>query len=166
MSDKKLCMGVIISPHGIKGEVKVKSFTSPFNNIATYPYFFDDLDQKISLKFRSFKEDIAIASIKGCNDRNMAETFKATKLNILRDELSAPDSNEFYYEDLIGLQVINQDTDQEVGQVLGVFNFGGGDLLEVSIAPKNSEYFLFNNENFPKLEMDNKKIYIKFPEQI
>src|SRR4051812_11182817 len=110
MKDQKqmILLGAIAGVHGVRGEVKVKSFTADPLAIATYGPLYDDQGRKFDLKLtqKAAKDAIVIAKIGGIADRNAAEALKGMRLYAPREVLPAiDDADEFYAIDLIGLAV-------------------------------------------------------------
>ena len=135
-SDKLLLMGAILGAHGIKGEVKVKSFAAKPSDIAGYGALTDAQEQRrfeLSIVGTSdATRGILIARIAGVADRNAAEALKGTELYVARERLPhLTDSDEFYFADLIGLQAVAA-TGKHYGSVVSVDNYGAGDLLLVA----------------------------------
>lgn len=131
MSDtKKILVGKIVAPQGIRGEVRIQTFTEK-------PTDFKSLTI-ISNKFKSdeFKfiralpnTNVIIAKIDSINDRNMAETLRGTELYISRGTLPDLDSDEYYQADLIGFDVIRDGI--KLGSVSCFQNYGAGDIIEL-----------------------------------
>lgn len=163
INKKNICVGVITSAQGIKGNVKIKSFTSPPKNITNYGKIFNqDCSCEFKIKILSANNDILIASIDGINDRNAAEKLAKVELFIDRDNLPETESeDEFYISDLIGMDVINQDG-AIVGLVMQMHNFGSGDIVEIKFNDKKeSEMISFTKDNFPKIDLHNNMITIE-----
>src|SRR5882757_7002245 len=105
---RMILMGAIAGVHGVRGEVKVKSFTADPLAIAAYGPLFDEQGLIFALKLSSkaAKDTIVIAKIDGVSDRNAAEALKGKRLYAPRAVLPAvADETEFYASDLIGLGV-------------------------------------------------------------
>jgi len=135
-SDKLLLMGAILGAHGIKGEVKVKSFAARPSDIAGYGALADAKEKRhFELNVVGTSDatrGILIARIAGIGDRNAAEALKGTELYVARDRLPRlTDSDEFYFADLIGLRVVDEGG-KAFGRVVSVDNYGAGDLLLVA----------------------------------
>lgn len=140
-SDKLLLMGAILGAHGIKGEVKVKSFAAQPSDIAGYGALTDAKEKRsfdLSIVGTSdATRGILIARIAGVTDRNAAEALKGTELYVARDRLpKLTDTEEFYFADLVGLQAVDEGG-KLFGRVVSVDNYGAGDLL--LIAPESSD---------------------------
>src|ERR1700754_1218370 len=109
MKEKRMILlGAIAGVHGVRGEVKVKSFTADPLAIATYGPLYDDDGRRFDLKLtqKAAKDTIVIAKIDGIADRTAAEALKGKRLYAPRAALPAlEDETEFYANDLIGLKV-------------------------------------------------------------
>lgn len=92
-----------------------------------------------------------LAEIEGIQDRNAAEALRGTELYTTRDKLPViEDDDLFYYEDLIGMTVIDSDG-VHIGSVLAVQNYGAGDLLEIAPIKGNTFLLPFTKENVPDI---------------
>ena len=129
---EELCLGVIIGPHGIKGAVRVKSFTEIPESIAEYGTLHDKNGKSFDLRLDGQSKGLLIASIKGMTTRNQAEVLKGTELFIKRKLLPNTDDGEYYHADLLGLNVYEPDG-KKMGVVKAMHNFGAGDIVEVAI---------------------------------
>ncbi|MDP6692080.1 MAG: ribosome maturation factor RimM, partial [Alphaproteobacteria bacterium] len=132
MSDERLLLGEIVAAHGIKGLVKLRSFTEMPEDILAYGALRNDAGKIVELTLRGPTKGGLLAAVKGIADRDGAEAMKGTKLYVARGvlpELPA-DEEEFYHADLIGLAVELTDG-TAFGQVKAVHDFGAGDLLEI-----------------------------------
>jgi 16S rRNA processing protein RimM len=131
-----ILVGAITGAHGVKGEVKVKSFTALPTSIAAYGPLFDEsgqrrFDLKLTSKAGDATKGLLIGRIDGVADRNAAEALKGQQLFVARGQLPAEiDPEEFYLTDLIGL--VARDTGgAEIGRVSDVVNYGAGDVLVI-----------------------------------
>jgi 16S rRNA processing protein RimM len=126
-----LLVGVIVGASGLKGEVKVKSFTAQPTNIGDYgPLFAEDGRNFAIESVRTLKGDVVVVRLKGINDRDSAETLKGVRLYVSRGALPETKKGEFYHTDLIGLRV--EDTSgNRLGVVSAIHNFGAGDMIEI-----------------------------------
>ena len=131
-------IGLFIGPHGIKGEVKVKSFTEIPENFFVYEEFFlGNQTKPIKLKLvRKVKQNL-ICIVEDIKTRNEAEKFKNLTLYVKRDNLPLLNDNEFYQRDLLNFDVYNLER-HNLGFVTSFNDFGGGLLVEVE---KNKKRF-------------------------
>src|SRR5580765_6806560 len=102
-------MAAVIGAHGLKGEVKVKTFTKTPGALARYKRLHAKDGRVFTIaQLRPGKADEAVATFAEVVDRNTAESLKGLELFVARDVLPAPDENEFYHADLIGLTAMDE----------------------------------------------------------
>jgi 16S rRNA processing protein RimM len=160
----QVLVGVIVGAHGIKGEVKLKSFTSDPLSIGSYSPLQSSSGQQFEItKLKAAKDDF-IASLKNVNDRNEAETLKGTELFVAREKLPKLKSHEAYAHDLMGLDVVLE-SGSKLGKLVAMPNYGAGDLLEVAV-DGNSETVLipFTNAFVPQEDFTSGRITVILPE--
>jgi 16S rRNA processing protein RimM len=128
----RVLVGVIAAAHGVRGLVRVKSFTADPKNVASYGELSDELGRRrFRLILQGQAKEGVIAKIEGVADRDAAEALKGTKLYVAREALPEIAANdEFYQADLVGLRVEARDG-KPLGRVKAVLNFGAGDVLEI-----------------------------------
>jgi 16S rRNA processing protein RimM len=128
-----VCVAQIGGPHGVRGEVRLKSFTADPEAVARYgPLQTEDGRRSFEIEttLRQGK-DAMIVRLRGIDDRNAAEGLRNLRLYIPRTRLpETEDSETFYHADLIGLAVVDAQG-ASIGTVTAVHNFGAGDLIEV-----------------------------------
>lgn len=127
-----LLMGRFGAPHGVRGEIRLQSFTAEPLSIADYGPLFDKSGARRFLleSAREQGREMLIVSVKGVADRDAAQRLTGTELYLPRESLPAPEEDEFYLADLIGLAVENE-AGAALGRVIALRNFGAGDILEV-----------------------------------
>ena len=142
-SEKRICVGRVAAPHGVKGLVKILPFCEDLSLIEQVSEF------DITLKNPSGK--YILAEIDGITSREQVDKIKGTDLTVARDQLPDTDEGEYYIEDLIGLKAINAQSQKDAGVIIAVHNFGAGDLLEIK--PKSGETYLipFNDDYVPEV---------------
>jgi 16S rRNA processing protein RimM len=160
----QVLVGMIVGAHGIKGEVKLKSFTSDPSSIGRYGPLQSKPGQQFEItKLKAAKDDF-IASLKNVNDRNEAETLKGVELFVAREKLPKLKTHEAYAHDLMGLDVVLENG-TTLGKLIGMPNYGAGDLLEVAV-DGNSETVLipFTNAFVPQEDFSTGKITVILPQ--
>jgi 16S rRNA processing protein RimM len=144
-----ILLAVIASAHGIKGAVKVKTFTENPENAVSYGILRDEKGIAYKLKLiRVVSSDTLIAIIQGISDRNQAEALRGTKLYIERSQLPDLVEEEFYHSDIIGLKVEDLEG-KEVGCVKSISNYGAGDFLEITDSAHHIFTIPFTREAVP-----------------
>jgi 16S rRNA processing protein RimM len=145
----------------------VKSFTEPAEAIAGYEGAVQDADgNKVPLKVTGAAKGQLIASIEGISDRNQAEALMKRELFVPRDMLPEPEAGEFYYEDLVDMDV-RDEQGGTVGKVISVDNYGAGDVVEILLAKETkSQMFSFEEKTFPEVNLEAGYVVIILPETI
>jgi 16S rRNA processing protein RimM len=165
-------MGAIIGAHGIKGEVKVKSFAGAPAAIAAYGPLSDAKGRTFDLSLvgkatpgkGGTGQDILIARIKGVGDRNAAEALKGVELFVARDRLpETADAEEFYLADLIGLAVIDRHG-AAMGRVVAVENYGAGDVISIDGGPKGAFDVAFTRALVPVVDLAERRLQLDLPD--
>lgn len=148
-----LLLGVVIGAQGVRGEVKVKTFTGEPEALGDYGPLQDaSATRKFQLKvLRLSKGDVVIARIKGVEDRNAAEALKGTELYIQRSALPEAGEGEFYFADLVGLTAMM--SGRVLGSVTAVHNYGAGDMLEVKTDSGRSAMVPFTDDAVPAVDL-------------
>lgn len=142
-SEKTILMGKIGAAHGIKGEVRITTFTGDPEAIASYgPLDTDRAGLTVTIETARLNKNVLVARLKGIRDRNEAEKLNGVSLFIDRDRLPEPDDeDDFYHADLIGLDA-RLESGVSIGAVSALLNYGAGDLIEVR-DPRSGDTFLY-----------------------
>jgi 16S rRNA processing protein RimM len=130
----RICVAQIGAAHGIRGEVRFRSFTQDPLAVASYGLLeSEDGKQHFEIEaLRPVKEGVFVARLAGVKDRNAAERLTNLKLYVPRDRLPpTEDADTFYYADLVGLKAETPEG-VELGKVTAVHQFGAGDLVEIT----------------------------------
>jgi 16S rRNA processing protein RimM len=129
MTENLILIAVITAAHGLKGEVKVKSFAATPADFWRYGPLAAKSGEVFEItKARPAKDDF-ICTLKNVADRNRAEALRGTELFVAREMLPKSSASEFYLHDLMGREVVH--ADKPLGMVAGFQNFGAGDLMEL-----------------------------------
>ncbi|MGV8841538.1 MAG: ribosome maturation factor RimM, partial [Bauldia sp.] len=146
--------------HGIRGEIRLKSYTGDPAAVAGY----GPLDAADGRSFRiaairPVGDDMFVVRLDGIRDRNAAEALNGTELSIPRDRLPPPDEDDFYHADLVGLAAVSP-AGEALGTVVAVHNHGAGDLLE--IAPDGGETLLvpFTRAAVPVVDVSSRRLVV------
>jgi len=156
-------IGRITGAHGIKGEVKLQSFTADPDQIAHYGPLRTDRGDMIEIERLRPQKQGFIANLKGVKDRNRAEALAGSDLIIDRAKLPVPDENETYVHDLVGLAVFMNDGTQ-LGKVVDVANYGAGDLLDIARPGGANVFVPFSDGFVPDVNLSEGRITIDLPE--
>jgi 16S rRNA processing protein RimM len=131
MAGARICLGQIGAPHGVRGEVRLHSFTANPAAIAAYGPLETEDGRIFKIESLRPAKHALVAKLTGISDRDAAERLTNTKLYVPRERLPEPaDADEFYHADLIGLRAVDR-AGREYGTVVALHNFGAGDLIEL-----------------------------------
>ncbi len=162
-AEPRLCVGVVVGVHGVKGQIRIKSFTANPLDLTNYGPLETATGQRWRLKGVAVGvKGVVTAAIDGVTDRNQAEAMKGVKLYVQRDALPPPASDEFYVADLIGLRAVTVEG-VERGVVTAVFDFGAGDIIEVS-GEDGQILVPFTLRAVPKIDLAERSVTIDPPE--
>jgi 16S rRNA processing protein RimM len=150
----RVCIGAIIGAHGVRGQVRVKSFTADPRDVGAYGPVEDEAGTR---RFRlrvsgAPKDGVVVAQIEGVVGRDAAEALKGTALYVPKAALPPPEEDEFYHADLIGLRVELKDG-SALGRVKALFDFGAGDVLEVETEGKGTLFLPFTRAVVPVVDV-------------
>ena len=158
-------MGRIGAAHGIKGEVRITSFTEQPLALKDYgPLATDKPGLMIEIESARATTNVLVARLKGVTDRNEAEKLNGVELYVERDRLPpAGEDDDFYHADLIGLEARLSDG-TVLGTVTAIPNYGASDLVEVRDA-RTGDTFLypFTKAVVPEVRLADGYIVIDVP---
>jgi len=156
-------LAVVLAAHGLKGEVKFKTFTSDPSAVGDYGEVTTGDGRTFKIRdVRPVKEDEAVGRLHGIADRNAAESLKGQRLFVPRSALPKPDDEEFYHADLVGLSAEDPEG-RALGRVRGIYNFGAGDVLEIEDAKDTTFFVAFTREAVPTVDVAGKRIVVVLP---
>lgn len=163
MTASRVCVGAIVGAHGVRGAIRIKSFTADAADVAAYgPVETEDGGRRFDLKVTGEAKGLVIAQVDGVRDRDAAEGLKGTRLYVSRDRLPETDEDEFLYTDLVGLKAFGVDGEL-VGSVRGVADFGAGELLDIAQAQGGSILVPFTKAAVPEIDVANGRLVVDPP---
>lgn len=164
MTDR-ICVGAIAGSFGVKGEVRLKSFCSDPEALASYgPLFTEDGKRSFTVKLTRAVAGGLGARLSSVETKEQADALRGVSLYVDRTKLPSLPDDEYYHTDLIGLEV--RDTGGVlVGKVVGVHNHGAGDLLEIMGPGMKSALLLpFTHAIIPTVDLSAGRIVADLPE--
>ena len=160
--DARVCLGVITAPHGVRGLVRLKSFTAEPEAIARYRGVQDAGGRAVQLELVGAAKGVLLARIAGVADRDAAEALRGTRLYLPRAALPKPGEEEYYHADLVGLPAELPDG-TALGTVVAVHDFGGGDSIEIA-RPEGAPLLVpFTSAAVPEVDLANRRIVVAPP---
>jgi 16S rRNA processing protein RimM len=161
-----ICVGEIVGVHGVRGLVRLRSFTADPAAIAGYGPLSDDSGRRrLSLRLVGRTKDNWLAEVEGIRDRTAAEALRGTRLHVPREVLPEPEEEEFYHADLIGLRAEGVDGGA-LGRVAAVHDFGGGTVLELHREHAGSLMMPFTRAVVPLVDLAGGRIVIDPPVEV
>jgi 16S rRNA processing protein RimM len=162
---RDVLLGVVIGAQGLKGEVKVKTFTQSPEKLGAYGALHDKDGRAFTVASVRAAKDIAVASFKEITDRNTAEALKGVELFVSRGALPQTEAEEFYHADLVGLAA--EDTEgRAIGIVRAIHNFGASDVIEIVRADGDEVFLPFTREVAQLIDTEAGRIVIAAPEEV
>ena len=154
--------------HGIRGEVKLWSFTEDPFAVAQYgPLESEDGARRFEIETVRPGKEFLVARIAGVADRNAAESLRNIDLFVPRDRLPPlEEADTFYHADLIGLTAVNEDG-EALGSVIAIHNFGAGDIIEIAPEGGGATLMLpFDETTVPTIDIEAGRVVVVLPEEI
>ena len=166
MSDALLLVGRVAGAFGIKGEVRITSFTADPMALVDYKTLLrEDGTPGLTLTGGRVAKGGVVVRAKEIETREQAEAARGLRLYIPRDLLPEPDDeDEFYVADLVGLDVVSVEG-EALGRVKSVHDFGAGDLLEIEPVQGPSWWLPFTREAVPEVSIADRRVVAVKPEE-
>ena len=163
MGGKRILMGVIGRPHGVRGLVHVHSYAE--GDLAAYAPLWDEAGRAWTLAWRADGiAELRDAEGRPVPDRTAAERLVNTKLFVDREVLPAPDPDDFYLSDLVGLAAVTPDGG-DLGRVVTVHDYGAGASLEIEAAG-GPLLVPFTRACVPEVDVAGGKLVVVVPEMV
>ena len=165
IQDRKVCLGVIAGPHGVNGLLRVKSYTADPADVAAYGPVTDAAGaRRFRIELTGTARDMLLARIEGVTDRTAAEALRGVELYVERDRLPAPDADEFYHTDLIGLTARSTDG-EAIGTVAALYDYGAGDVIEIRAADGGAVLLPFTKAVVPEVDLEHGVVVVDRPSE-
>ncbi len=161
-----ICVARIGAPHGVRGAVKLWTFTEDALAVKHYgPLMTKDGARQFEVTHVREAKGHLVATLKGIATREEAERLNGVELYVAREKLPDTSEDEYYHADLIGLAAVNA-AGEPLGRVIAIHNFGAGDIIEV--APPNGATMLlpFTHAVVPRVDLRGGRVVIELPDEI
>ena len=163
MTTDHLAVGAIAGPHGVRGQFKVKLFAETPAALEQYGALQIDDGRALKLSVKSVNsKGLVIVSAVGVTSREAAEELRGMLLSTSRASLPDPAEDELYHADLLGAAVFHEDG-TNLGEVVALYNFGAGEIIEVKPAFGSSVMLPFAGESVVSVDIPNRRVVLAPP---
>jgi 16S rRNA processing protein RimM len=165
--DRLIALGVFGAPQGVRGELRVKSYTGDPNAIGRYGALTDAKGARsyVLEALRPLKDDMLVARVQGVATREAAQGLTGVELFARRSQLPPPAGDEYYYSDLVGLAAVTP-AGEPLGAVSGLSNYGAGDILEIRRDGGETILLPFAKAVAVEIDFTNRRIVVAPPREI
>lgn len=156
-------IGQITNTHGLKGELKVRTFTQTkkrFEELKSILINFNNELKKYDIEKVRYQNDIVLLKLKGIDDISDAEKLKGSYIKIPRADAKQNEENEFFIADLIGCEVYDNDF---IGIVTDVFTAGASDVYVIKRKEEKDLLIPAIESVVKKIDIANKRIDVEIP---
>jgi len=167
MAERRVLLAKIGRPHGVRGQVKLVSFTADARAIATYRPLFTEAGQELRLTRVTGETNPLIATIDGVSDRDAALRLTNASLYVERTQLPAAEDDEFYLADLEGLDAFDE-AGNRIGRIAAIHDYGAGPWLEIQGAADDQDDWTipFTRAAVPVVDLQARRVVIALPDEI
>jgi 16S rRNA processing protein RimM len=166
MPGGRICVARIGAPHGVRGAVKLWTFTEDPQAVLHYgPLTTKDGARSFAIDTAREAKGHLVATLKGVANREDAERLNGIELYVPRDALPPTDDDEYYHADLIGLAAVDP-AGGPIGRVTAIHNFGAGDIIEIAPPQGNTLLLPFTNAVVPTVDLAAGQVVIELPAEI
>jgi 16S rRNA processing protein RimM len=166
MPGAQICVARIGAAHGVRGAVKLWTFTEDPMAVMQYgPLATKDGARKFEVANAREAKGHLVATLKGVATREEAERLNGLELYVPREKLPATEADEYYHADLIGLAAVNAAL-EPIGRVIAIHNFGAGDIIEIAPAQGATMLLPFSNAVVPTVDLAAGRVVIELPGEI
>ena len=166
MTDSRVCIGAFAGAHGVRGGVRLKSFTAESSDIASYgPLENEAGTTRYEIQLTGEAKGLLTARVKGISDRDAALALKGVRLYVDRARFPEPEEEEYYHTDLVGL-VVELPDGTPFGKVKSVADHGAGDILEIVRPDAPAVLTPFTLAAVPLVDIAGGRIIYDPPEEI
>jgi 16S rRNA processing protein RimM len=164
--DRLVCLAVVRAAHGVRGAFKLRCFTAAPESVAAYGPLLDERGRELfALEVVGRVADGIIARAPGIRDRDAADALRGTRLHVPRSRLPATAPDEFYHDDLIGLEAVTAEG-RSLGRVAAVLDFGAGEILEIVGAEGAVLDLPFTRAVVPSIDLAARRLVVRPPAEI
>jgi 16S rRNA processing protein RimM len=163
---RDVLLAAILGAHGLKGEVRLKTFTAAPEKLGAYgPLHAKDGRAFTPASLRAVKDGEAVASFEEIASRDAAEKLKGVELFVARSALPPIAAEEFYHADLVGLEA-EDSLGRRLGKVAAIHNYGASDVLVIARDDGGEVLIAFTRENVPEVDVKSGRLVLAVPDEV
>lgn len=163
---ERVCVGAVAGAFGVRGAVRLKSFTAVPQDVACYgPLETEEAERRFDVTLTGeTTKGALIATLSGVTNKEQAHSLRGIRLYVPRDRLPGLEDDEFYHADLIGLEVFDTGG-ARLGQIKTVLNHGASDILEVVPEGRSGTVLIpFTRDAIPTIDLAARRVISDPPE--
>ena len=158
--NKYICVGKILKPQALKGEVKISANVRDINSFLTYEYLYlGEEYEKFEVEKCRIQDGFVVVKFKNIDDANTAETLRNQDVFIDNTQLAILPQDEFYVQDLIGINVFSMNSEEYLGEVVAIDNYSSTDIITIKKEDKEI-LFPFLSSVVIDVDIDKKKMLV------
>lgn len=162
MAGDRIAVGKIGRPHGVRGLVRIQSWTARPEDVAAYGPVETEAGRRLEIEVVAAAGDMVTARIEGVSDRDGARALNGAVVYIPRAALPEPGAEEFYHHDLIGLRAVDV-VGADLGKVSAVHDYGAGAVLEIAAPDGEALMVPFTRDAAPEVDIAGGRIVLVPP---
>ncbi|MGL5205935.1 MAG: ribosome maturation factor RimM [Acidaminococcaceae bacterium] len=161
--DKRIIIGAIVAPHGVRGEFRVMPLTENPDMFLELKYFFLEDGRKLFVTASRFHKNVFLVKVEEINNMNEAELLRGKKILIDTANLPPLKEDQFYVSDLIGFAVYDE-AGLSLGKLKDVLATGSNDVFIVQANDGSEILIPALKANIKEINMADNRILVKLPE--
>jgi 16S rRNA processing protein RimM len=166
MPPSQICIARIGAAHGVRGAVKLWTFTEDPLAVKRYgPLVTKDGTRQFEVTHVREARGHLVATLKGIATREEAERLNGLELYVARERLPPTSEDEYYHADLIGLAAVDA-AGESLGRVIAIHNFGAGDIIEIAPPDRATILLPFTHAVVSTVDLEGGRVVIELPDEI
>ena len=163
--DKQICIGTIVAPHGVRGDIRILPQTEHPEQFLDLDYLLLDDGRTLHLTNARFHKRMALVKCREVNNMNEAELLRGKKVFIRTEDLPELEEGEFYVADLLGCKVIDT-AGAKIGELKDVISTGSNDVYVVTTAGGKELLVPALKQHVKEINPEERRIVVELPEWV
>ena len=163
--DKQICIGTIVAPHGVRGDIRILPQTEHPEQFLDLDYLLLDDGRTLHLTNARFHKRMALVKCREVNNMNEAELLRGKKVFIRTEDLPELEEGEFYVADLLGCKVVGT-AGAEIGELKDVISTGSNDVYVVATAGGKELLVPALKQHVKEINPEERRIVVELPEWV